>query len=440
MAAADEPERGYRPIADYAAVGDCHGCALVASDGGIDWYCPDRFDAQPLFSRLLDARRGGFLSIGAEGLREVSRAYVDGTNILRTRMRTSTGAMTVTDFMPVGRQRAARANDYVKLAAPGWLVRSIEVTEGRVELQAAMRAMQGERDAARPDPIATDLRLEGLPLAVRSDLPWRVEGDLARSAETLEAGSRRFIALAPESHRVDRARIEALLATTRAYWREWLAYSRYRGPYRDVVERSALALKLLTYAPCGTCAAAMTTSLPERIGGERNWDYRYCWIRDASLMLHALSALGYSGEAGAFFRFLCDRLAEGPEKLQVMYGVDGGRQLAERELDGIEGYRGSRPVRVGNAAHAQNQTDIYGYVLEGALVYRELGGTLRPEDRAALAAVADFIEGCWPIADAGLWETRGPPRHFVHSKAMCWVAVDRAVNRLLKFARTSRLI
>ncbi|HET9578325.1 MAG TPA: glycoside hydrolase family 15 protein [Usitatibacter sp.] len=404
--------RGYRPIEDYAAIGDCHGSALVARDGSIDWCCFGRFDAPPVFWRILDAERGGFLAIAPTADFEATRAYLPGTNVLRTEFRTAAGRVAITDFMPLGRAPDARANDYVRVVAPGWLVRRIEGIAGSVELGVSSRVTSGFAvdDAAPRD---AGLAIHGVPPG------------LVRVA----AGERRFVAIAPAADRVTGEAIDALFEATCAYWREWIGYCRYDGPYAAQVERSALVLKMMTYPPTGACVAALTTSLPEEIGGERNWDYRFCWIRDASLMLLALSALGYSGESRGFWNYLCELLEGGVEHLQVMYGIGREAHLEERCVD-LDGYRGSRPVRTGNAAHEQNQTDLYGYILEGALGYRLLGGAFNPGDAESLAAVADFVEGCWSLPDTGIWEPRGPPRHFVHSKAMCWIVLDRAIRLL----------
>lgn len=428
----------YRPIEDYAAIGDCHGSALVARDGSVDWCCFGRFDAEPLFCRVLDAKRGGFLSIAPTSEHLVSRGYLPGTNVLRTEFRSERGSVAITDFMPLGRRPDAGANDYVSVNAPGWLVRRIEGTGGSIELDVEFRGSLGFAGSASLRSAERGIAMDSRGEMLRSDIPLRIEADVARGSVRISAGERRFVVLAPAGHNVDASAVDSLLAITTAYWREWCDYNRYRGVYRAQVERSALALKMMTFPPTGACVAALTTSLPEEIGGERNWDYRYCWIRDASLMLHALSSLGYSAESRAFFDFLCDLLAGGVEKLQVMYGIAQETDLHERCLD-LEGYRGSRPVRVGNAAHGQDQIDLYGYLLEGALIFRLLGGTLSREDARALAAVADFIEGCWQRPDSGIWEMRGPPRHFVHSKAMCWIVLDRAIKLLGHRAHWSRL-
>jgi alpha,alpha-trehalase len=423
-------ERGDRPIADYAIVGDCHGAALVAKDGSVDWCCLERFDSDPLFMRLLDARRGGFLWIRPRGEFTATRAYLPHSNVLRTELATPAGRIAVTDWMPLGRTRKAGANDYVTVCAPGWLVRRIEALEGSVDLEIGCRATldYGAR-IARLTPHGRDLLIEGTPHALRSDFGFSVNDDHATATLRLEAGERRYVAVTRAGDAIDSAAVDHSLAVTRAFWSEWIGYCRYDGPYVANVERSALALKLLTYAPTGACVAASTTSLPEEIGGERNWDYRFCWIRDASLMLHALSMLGYSSESHRFWDFLCERMVEGVAKLQVMYAVDGGSNLEERVLD-LAGYRGSKPVRIGNAAHAQRQLDLYGYIFEGGFVYEKLGADVTRGDRKALEEVANFIEEVWNEPDTGIWESRGPLRHYVHSKAMCWVVLDRAVKLL----------
>jgi len=433
-------DRGDRPIADYAIVGDCHGAALVAKDGSVDWCALERFDADPLFLRILDARRGGFLAIRPRGNFTSTRAYLPRSNILRTEFATANGRAAVTDWMPVGRTASAGPNDYVTLAAPGWLIRRIEALEGSIELEVTCRAAREYASRLAPlAPHGRDVLIEGTRLALRSDAALAVDGDTATATLSLQAGDRRYVAIAPEGDRVDSTIVDTLFQVTRAFWREWIGYCRYDGRYAAEVERSALALKLLTFAPTGACVAAPTTSLPEEIGGERNWDYRFCWIRDTSLMLHALSMLGYSSESHRFWEFLCERMEEGVAKLQVMYGIGGEAKLEERLLDWLQGYRASKPVRIGNAAHAQRQTDLYGYVFEAAMVYDKLGADLTPGDREVLASVADFIESCWNQPDTGIWESRGPMRHFVHSKAMCWLVVDRAVKLLGKKERWVRV-
>ncbi len=430
-AADSAPARAYQPIGNYAAIGDCHGSALVASDGGIDWCCLGRFDADPIFCRLLDADRGGFLSVTTREKSNVTRAYIENTNILRTEFRTASGRIAVTDFMPVGRDPAAGPYDYVTLNAPGWLVRRIEGVEGRVDLHVTYRpSIAFARRSAQLEVVPGGIALEGDQAVLRSDLPLRIDGDRAECRISISAGEHRYIAVGRAAGKATAERARELFDITCAFWKEWIGYCRYRGPHTAMVRRSALALKLMTYAPTGASVAALTTSLPEEIGGGRNWDYRYCWVRDASLMLQTLASLGYSGEARRFYEFMQKALKEPVDELQIMYGIGMERELPEHKLEHLDGYRGSRPVRTGNGAYDQRQSDLHGYLLEGALIYSALGGKISAAERASYARVADFVSGCWSEPDKGLWEIRGEPQHFVHSKAMGWVVIDRAIRFL----------
>jgi len=425
--------RGYRPIRDYAAVGDCHGSALIARDGSIDWCCLRRHDADPVFCRLLDAANGGHWSIRPAGRHEVSRDYLSETNILRTVFTTATGRVVLTDFMPVGRQIGAGAHDYVSLNAPNWLVRRIEGSDGEVELEFAFRPSFG---FARDRAVLTfgDGRLSGSGLPdLFADLPFSIDGDDASATLTVRAGERRDFVLAANVVEGEdpRDRVDEFLAVMEAFWREWIAYCRYAGPHRDAVRRSALALKLLTYAPTGALVAALTTSLPEEIGGERNWDYRYSWLRDSSFTLYALAVLGYAGEARCYHDYLAACFRRTLPMVQIMYGIERECDLRESVLNHLEGYEGSRPVRVGNGAFSQRQMDVYGQVLDLALLYERLGGRLGEQYRRLLRTLAAFVAAHWREADQGLWEMRGPPRHHVHGKLMSWVALDRA-SRVLR--------
>jgi GH15 family glucan-1,4-alpha-glucosidase len=421
--------RGYIPLRDYAAIGDCRGAALVARDGGIDWCCLGRFDAEPLLARLLDVQRGGHCSVRVTDLQRIVRAYEPDTNILRTEFHANTGVLVVTDFMPVARAPDAGPNAYTDLVAPGWLVRCIEAESGEIGMECAFRPTLGF-SLEVPRLTAHEHGVDAGASWLCSDLAWRVDDGIAHATTRIAARERRYIAIGHGGQRPDRDMVDALLAATRAFWTEWMAMSRYRGPWRAMVERSALVLKLLTYSPTGASAAAPTTSLPEVIGGERNWDYRFCWIRDATLGSHALSALGYAAEAHELYQCLGAPLHRGVEDLQVMYGVGLEPHLEERTVPALEGYRGSHPVRVGNAAYTQRQLDLYGYLLEGACIHKRLGGELTPEQRADLARAADFVAQHWREPDMGVWEMRREPRHFVHSKAMCWVTLQRATQLL----------
>lgn len=427
----------YTPIRDYAAIGDCHGSALVSAEGSIDWCCLERFDADPVFCRILDAGRGGFFAIRPAAPFTARRAYREGTNILQTTFTTASGMATLTDFLPVGRQPGAGTHDYVRLNAPGWLVRIIEGKEGRVTLDVACRpSVDFARRPAHlvPEPGVVTVRngttADGP--CLYHDLPdLQLAGDTVHARLEITAGARRALVLTPrptDAHDLDQA--ERLHSITQAFWREWIGYCRYRGPYAQAVQRSALALKLLTYAPTGAIVAAPTTSLPEALGGTRNWDYRYCWLRDSAFTLYALAVLGYSGEARHFVQFLVRACAASDPDLQIMYGIDAEPELGEQILDHLDGYCGSRPVRTGNGAYRQRQIDVYGEVMDSAMVYRTLGGRLDRTAEGMLAAAADFVARHWHEPDQGLWEMRGPPRHYTHSKAMSWVALDRACRLL----------
>ena len=422
--------RGYRPIADYAAIGDCHGIALVAMDGGIDWCAFGRFDAHPVLCRLLDSEVAGYLATRPVAACAVERHYFPGTNVLRTEFATDAGTVSLTDLMAVGRDQAAGAFDYVSLQAPGWLIRRIEGISGEVEVDFAARlSLDFARRTARLQPDATGFMAEE-GLRLHSDLPLKVDRHEARGRITVRKGDRFFIVLSAAAARFDKEDVDRALATTMRFWEEWIGFCRYDGPYAEHVRRSALALKLMCFAPTGAIVAAPTTSLPEAIGGERNWDYRFCWVRDASLTLYALAALGYSGEAQRFFAFLQRSCEATHPDIQLMYGVAGETELPEAVLHHLDGYRGSRPVRIGNEAVRQRQLDVYGYVLDAALIYVRLGGRLPAEAGPLLSGFVDMVARYWREPDSGLWEVRSDPLHFTHSRLMCWVTVDRAIRLL----------
>jgi alpha,alpha-trehalase len=405
----------HRPIRDYALIGDCHGAALVARDGGIDWCCMGRFDADPLFTRLVDAGKGGYFELQPVARFAAHRRYRPRTNILETEFATEEGRVRLVDFMPVGR-RAGR-HDYLGLSAPGWIVRRVTGMAGRVRMRMQCRLAQGGSGQRSDAP------------GLYASVPF--ESDDGASTAEFAVGARESVLfiLAPvippdrdpslHAHEMERA--------TQAFWEEWLDFSTYRGAYQKPLRRSALALKLMAYAPTGALVAAPTTSLPEEIGGGRNWDYRYCWLRDGAFTLYALAGLGFAAEAHAFVEFLRANRFE-KQATRLMYGIRGETDLDERTVAGIEGYRGSRPVRVGNAAHAQQQHDMFGEVLDLALLYRGLGGGFDPEEEAGLKALADHAAQCWREPDNSIWEMRTEVRHFTYSKIMCWVALDRAIR------------
>ena len=421
----------YAPIRDYALIGDCHGSALVSRDGSVDWCSLKRFDADPIFCRILDATKGGFFCIQPVTKYEVQRQYLAETNILQTTFRTPSGTVIVTDLMPVGRERHARVHDYVTLRAPFWLVRIVAGISGRTRMRAQYRpsvefARRKVRLTTTPSSIATE---EGGPF-LGADTQFSVTDDLAEANFEIAAGEQRHfvVSLSPLGRIPISDGTEKLLGITRAFWEEWSAYCRYRGPYREIVLRSALTLKLLTYAPTGAIVAAPTTSLPEEIGGERNWDYRYCWVRDSSFTLYALAALGYSGEARKFARFIYNSCKATHPRVQIMYGINGETDLVEQTLDHLDGYRASRPVRIGNGAYSQRQIDVYGEALDWALLHRTLGGRFDRQGAMFLRSMAGYLAEHWHEPGQGIWEMRGPPLYHVYGKIMSWVGIDRVIR------------
>jgi GH15 family glucan-1,4-alpha-glucosidase len=409
-----------RPIRDYALIGDCHGSALVCRDGSIGWCTFERFDAEPALFALLDQTQGGaFVIEPADGAIRIERSYLRGTNVLETVFVTATGRIAVTDFMALGRRRDAGVHDYVSIDAPHALIRIVRGLEGHVPVRATWRA------AGRFVPPGRVNAADSRPSAPSGDMPWQAMAAVLQARFELAPGESRCAALSPRRafSTEDCARLQDV---TTHFWREWITYCRYHGAYRAAIERSALALKLLTYAPSGAIVAAPTTSLPEWIGGERNWDYRFCWIRDACFTLYALSMLGYSGEARRFSDFMNRICGPGTAALQIMYGIEGQTQLDEFTLDGLSGYGGSRPVRVGNGAHGQRQTDVYGEFADWALLNHALGGNQSQAGGSTLDAVAAQALQHAHESEEGIWEMRGPPRHHVLGKVMCWVALDRA--------------
>ncbi len=421
-------ERPYAPLRDYALIGDGHGAALVCRDGSIDWCCLGRFDAPPVMARLLDARRGGCFALAPAEPAHSTRCYLDDTAILVTRFATRSGEATVTDFMPMGCRPGAGLHEYTGVNAPGWIVRIVRGEAGAVRLRAAYRPIRGfTRAAAALQAHGGRVTGIGVP-ALHGEAPFTVAGEEATADFTVAAGETRCFILSPAPLGSlalgDTAR--RLLEITTAFWREWIAYCHYDGPHAAAVRRSAITLKLLIYAPSGAMVAAPTTSLPEAPGGSRNWDYRFCWVRDASFALYALAALGFVGEARRFVGFLKHSHLE--RGLHLMYGVEGETDLEEHDVAGFSGYRDSGPVRVGNAAHRQLQLDVYGELLDLALLYNQLGGSFDAVERQALSQIADRAAERWREPDNGIWEMRDERRHFVHSKIMCWTAVDRAIR------------
>jgi GH15 family glucan-1,4-alpha-glucosidase len=426
----------YPPIASYALIGDSHSSGLVSRDGAVDWACFRRFDAPSTFARILDWDRGGFCSLVPVGAEPAGRAYVPDTAILESEHRAGDALGRTTDFFAVS--DALRAGEAGRAHPYHQLIRIAEGVAGTTEWEFVCQPCF-EYGIVRPRVTLSGERLalliggpEGL--AVASSVPLRAGEGTVRATFRLRDGERAWFALTgyrPEDLRreaLDDAEVDRRLARTREFWTDWVGQSSYQGPYRDLVIRSAITLKALTNAPTGAIVAAPTTSLPEDLGGVRNWDYRYCWLRDSAFTLYALQLLGFSSEAQAFIEWLTRSTAGRADDLQVLYGIGGERFLPEVQLDHLEGYRGSRPVRIGNAAARQFQLDVYGEVLDTAHLWRKAGGAIVPELWSFLRECVRCIRERWRDPDEVIWEVRGGPQHFVHSKAMCWVGIDRAIK------------
>ena len=410
------------PIEDYALIGDGETAALVSRRGSIDWLCLPRFDSPACFAALLGGPEHGRFSLAPRGgARSVRRRYRDSTLVLETEFETEGGAVTVVDCMP---QREG----------PPVLIRQVVGTRGtvamRMELVMRMdygsvvpwvrRSADGIHAVAGPEA-----------LALVTDLPLRGEGLTTVADFEVAAGQRRSLTLAwhpshlPAPPPLDP---DAAVRDTEAWWRRWADNCRFQGPDRDAVVRSLVTIKALIYEPTGGIVAAPTTSLPEQLGGVRNWDYRICWVRDATFALYALVLGGYLDEARAWRQWLLRALAGTPEQVQVMYGLAGERRLTEIELPWLPGYAGSAPVRIGNAAHAQFQLDVWGEMLDAAHAAQRQGLERDPEGSRVVTKLMEHLESVWTEPDEGIWEVRGPRRHFTHSKVMAWVAADRMVK------------
>jgi GH15 family glucan-1,4-alpha-glucosidase len=419
-----------RPIADYALISDCRGAALVARDGAIEWWCAPRFDSRASFARILDPRAGHW-TLGPAEPGEATRAYLPDTMVLRTEHDHPGGRLRVTEALAF--EDGARGHQ-IGLRSPSLIVREAECLEGEVRVRSeyAPRLEYGltlpaleERDAA----VVTADGPDGLVL--RGGRPFAVEGDRAVLETTLRAGERLGMTLAwrgaydPDPPPRDPRQA---LADTILGWRSWAGqHTPYEGAYQDLVRQSALVVQALTYGPSGAIVAAPTTSLPEEVGGDKNWDYRFAWLRDASLTMHALWVAACPDEAERHFAWMT-HAASGVGDLQIVLGLEGERDLTEHELGHLRGWRGSRPVRIGNAAWRQRQLDVPGEVLASALILRDQIGDLEPRTRDFLCSLADLAARDWREPDSGIWEGREGERHYVSSKALCWVALDRALE------------
>jgi GH15 family glucan-1,4-alpha-glucosidase len=434
----------FPPIADYAFLSDCHSGALVAPDGSVEWMCIPRFDSPSIFGALLD-RRAGTFRLGPYGIVvPLSSRYVPGTMILETTWMTPSGWIVVLDALTIGPWHADHSDETSHTRPPTdndadhMLIRMIDCIQGEVAVEAICEPMfdygrhpaqwhmlDGGWNSADATDGETTVRLG-------SDLRLGIEGNRVRARHTLTEGERRFVALGwthglegPKDAEDAQARIDA----TAHYWRDWLAAGRFPDHrWRQMLQRSALTLKGLTYVPTGATVAAATTSLPETIGGERNWDYRYCWMRDATFTLWALHALGMDWEADDFMQFVADLARDGAGALQIMYGLGGERDLHEVELDHLTGYEESVPVRIGNGAYTQRQNDVFGAVLDSVYLHTKVGGHMPQRLWPVLKDQVECAKAVWGQPDQGIWEARGEPKHYVSSKLMCWVALDRGAR------------
>jgi GH15 family glucan-1,4-alpha-glucosidase len=441
MANGGDLRHEYLPIAEHGLVGDLHTVALVGTTGTIDWYCCPAFDAPSVFGSILDHDDGGFYSLHPAGEDWTSRQlYFPDTNILITRFFTPGGVGEVQDFMPIESADTASHRHRLSrrvLAVRGEVDWEIEVQPrfdyGRAEHEVEMHP----HGVLFRSPLLS-LALEGaIAKAMGSARRLERRGAGVRATFNLAAGESQSFLLerVPPDHVCrpypERETAAAFDATV-AYWRRWLAQSGYRGRWREMVQRSALTLKLLTYAPTGALVAAPTTSLPEQLGGERNWDYRYTWIRDAAFSLYGLLRLGFTEEASAFMGWLTDRTREwrsGPDgPLQVMYGIDGRAELPEEELGHWSGYRDSGPVRIGNGAASQLQLDIYGEMIDSIYLYNKYGRPVHHETWENVRRIVDWLCENWDQVDEGIWETRGGQKDFTYSRLMSWVAIERAIR------------
>jgi GH15 family glucan-1,4-alpha-glucosidase len=426
----------YLPIAEHGLIGDLRTAALVGTDGRIDWFCAPRFDSPSLFASLLDAKRGGCWEIApACDVATHHQFYFPDTNILVTRVLTEGGMVEIQDFMPILREHDSGHRQR--------LVRRVVNVRGRMRMDVRIAPrMNYGRDPHRVErvPDGACFTSETLTVWVRSTVALEVEGHDARAS--FELGERESVLFvletAPEGgtacapQPIGPQAAADLFDATVGFWRRWLSQSTYRGRWREMVHRSALTLKLLTHEPTGAVVASPTLGLPEQIGGGRNWDYRYVWIRDAAFSLYALLRLGFTQEAGAFMGWLADRLhsaaggVAGP--LRVMYSIDGDERLPEEVLGHLEGYQGSYPVQTGNSASGQRQLDISGELIDSVYLFNKYGSGISHESWTELCDILDWLIRNWDTADESIWETRAGQQHHTYSRLMCWVAVERMIR------------
>jgi GH15 family glucan-1,4-alpha-glucosidase len=451
MSDRDSSEAGRRdspfpPIADYGFLSDCHTGALVASDGSIEWMCIPHFDSPSVFGAMLDRGAGSF-RVGPYGLYvPAGRRYVPGTNIIETTWMTPQGWLRVLDALTIGewhdnKHGSSHTRPPTDFDADHLLVRVIECVQGQVQVEMLCEPMfdygvtsadWSVADTGEEGGHALDSSHGDTHLRLFSDVRLGIEGNRAHGRHTMSEGEKRYCALSWTEDRGgprDVEQAEGYLTRTSHFWRGWLGDGTYPDhPWRLPLQRSALALKGLTFMPTGALVAALTTSLPETRGGERNWDYRYCWMRDASFTLWGLHALGLDWEADDFVQYVADLARNEDGSLQIMYGIKGEMDLSESTLSHLKGYEGARPVRVGNGAYNQRQNDVYGAVLDSVYLHSKKRDHIPERLWPVLCDQVRCASEAWMEPDQGIWEARGAPRHYVSSKLMCWVAMDRGAR------------
>ena len=418
----------HKPIADYGIIGNMLSAALVGVDGSIDWCCLPKFDSPSIFAAILDDEVGGKFQIRPQDSYQSRQAYISGTNVLQTTFQTRAGVAVVTDFMPCYRTVRGRL-----VQAPE-IHRSVQCAKGEVAMEVLFEPrLNYARDhtSLLASSYGVTVTGEKEKLALSSSAQFNLAGNSAVSRFTLQQGQEKGFVLRYGSGRPLAFvvyRSASKLEGTTDYWQQQAKECVCSSPWREAIIRSYLTLHMLVYSPTGAIIAAPTTSLPEKIGGERNWDYRYAWLRDASWTLVAFASLDHKEEAVDFFKWLLNVCSACGPRAQILYGIDSENPLDEEILDNLKGYRDSRPVRIGNAAYLQRQLDVFGEVLEAADKYLDIGGYISRRDWGLLEGFVDVACELWQQPDSGIWEVRGGPYHFVHSKFMCWVAVDRGIK------------
>ena len=414
-------------IEDYCMIGDCATAALVSREGSIDWLCWPNFSSSACFAALLGTRDHGYWKISPVGkVKAVRRQYEAHTLVAETTFETKNGEVCLVDFMPPRTEHSH-------------VVRIVRGVRGKVAMQMDL-AIRFDYGKTIPWVTSNDHELRAIAgsdmLVLRADAPLRGEGMSTRGEFTVRAGETLSFSMTSLSslEKVPPAQLaETALRETQSFWREWNGRNKYRGPYAEAVERSLMTLKAMTYRPSGGVVAAVTTSLPEKIGGSRNWDYRYCWLRDTAFTLLVLMQAGYVDEAVEWRKWLLRSIAGAPEQVQTIYGICGERQILEWVADWLPGYEGSQPVRIGNAAVNQFQLDVFGEVAAALNRLPQAEDEIRVSSTAVQAKLIDHLCKVWQEPDQGIWETRGGPKHFTHSKVMAWVALDRAIKNWERF-------